>query len=268
MSVKTEARPGKAVKKNAQSSGTVYTQSDLKPHEHILAFAVCVLLAGAVFFIFYHHVLLSLTGGLIMAPFLKRMYSDGRIRNRRKRLRTQFCDMLESMSVAARAGNTELRALEAALADLKLTYPDDTDIVIEVTEIINKYNNGIQLRVLFKDFAERSGIEDIMSFAQIFEVIEGKSNKFADIIRQTQQMITDKVEIEEEIETVLTSAKQESNMMMVMPAMLMLVFSADGKESMLAMLFTTTMGRLIVTGCLVLFCAAFFLARKMTDIKV
>lgn len=252
-----------------KKSGTInYKVCPMKFYEHIAVFAAITIIATAVMFVFYHSLVISLIAAVIIAFFLEKSYANGKIRSRRKRLRAQFRDMLESMAVAARAGNSELGALQAALKDLKLTYNEESDIIIEVTNILERYNNGIQLRALFKDFGERSGVEDIISFAQIFEVIEGKSNKFSDIIKQTQQMISDKIEIEQEIETVLTAPKQETAIMLVMPVLLMLMFSSDGDDGMMGMLFTTLEGRLITTACVAVFIGSYFLAQKMTDIKV
>jgi tight adherence protein B len=245
-----------------------YNKCPMKPYEHIAVFLVFAVIGTAILYVFYHSVFISLIVALAAAPFLESSYADGRIKARRKKLRVQFCDMLESMAVASRAGNTELHALESALKDLKLTYSDDADIIVEITNILNKYRNGIQLRVLFRDFGERSGVDDIISFAQIFEVIEGKSNKFSDIIKQTQQVISDKIEIEQEIETVLTAPKQETVMMLIMPVLLMLMFSSDGDDGMMGILFTTVFGRILTTVCVIIFIVSYFLAQKLTDIKV
>ncbi|MGN0638486.1 MAG: type II secretion system F family protein [Huintestinicola sp.] len=252
-----------------KKSGDInYNKCPMKPYEHLAVFAAFTVVGTAVLYVFYHNVFIALPAAFIAAFFLESSYANSRIKARRKKLRVQFCDMLESMAVASRAGNTELHALESALKDLKLTYSEDTDIVVEVTNILSKYRNGIQLRVLFKDFGERSGVDDILSFAQIFEVIEGKSNKFSDIIKQTQQVISDKIEIEQEIETVLTAPKQETVMMLIMPVLLMLLFSSDGDGGMMGMLFTTLLGRVLTTVCVIIFIASFFLAQKLTDIKV
>ncbi|MEZ3455050.1 MAG: hypothetical protein K1W17_11900 [Oscillospiraceae bacterium] len=246
-----------------------YNKCPMKLYEHIFVFIIFATAGTAVLYIFYHNLFISLIAALIAAPFLESNYASGRIRARRKKLRVQFCDMLESMAVSSRAGNNEYHALESALNDLKLTYSSDADIVVETEGILKKYKNGgIQLRLLFKDFGERSGVDDIISFAQIFEVIEGKSNKFSEIIKQTQQVISDKIEIEQEIETVLTAPRQETGIMLIMPVLLMLLFSSDGDNGMMGILFTTFFGRILTTVCVIVFIVSFFLAQKLTDIKV
>ena len=105
------------------------------------------------------------------------------------------------------------------------------------------------------------------SFASIYEVIEGKSSRSSEILRQTQQVISDKMEIEAEIETMITSTKSEQTMMLIMPILIVGCMSLMG-EGFMDVLYTTTAGRLVSTLVLVIFAAAFFLSEKLTSIKV
>ncbi|MGN0642447.1 MAG: type II secretion system F family protein [Huintestinicola sp.] len=235
--------------------------------QHILAYIVFAAVMAVIMYVFYRNWVISVIMGCAVAPFFESSFAKSTIKKRKKQLRAQFCDMLESMSVASRAGNNELKSLESAYKDLKMIYSEKADILREIETILLKNKSGIQLRVLFKDFGERSGVEDIKSFASIFEVIEGKSNKFSDIIRQTQQIISDKIEIESEIETILTAPKSEMTVLMVMPVLLVLIMSMGG-GGFLEILFTTLTGRLLTTVCVGIFIGAYFLGLKMTDIKV
>lgn len=61
------------------------------------------------------------------------------IQKRLKKLRVQFYDLLEAMSVAMRAGNPVLKALESAREDLTLIYPGNSDILVELDVIIKKF---------------------------------------------------------------------------------------------------------------------------------
>ena len=120
---------------------------------------------------------------------------------------------------------------------------------------------------LFLDFGNRSGIEDIKTFGTIFMVISGKSDNFATIINQTQQIISDKIEIESEIETSITSVKSELYMLFIMPILMVAMMSSMGGD-MMEMLFTTTTGWIISTVAIVIFVASFLIAQKITDIKI
>ena len=190
------------------------------------------------------------------------------INKRKKQLRLQFKTFLESMTVAVRAGQNELVSMQSALDDLKLTYNTENDIIVEIDHIIKAYRNAdIPLSDLFLDFGNRSGIEDIKTFGTIFMVISGKSDNFATIINQTQQIISDKIEIESEIETSITSVKSELYMLFIMPILMVAMMSSMGGD-MMEMLFTTTTGWIISTVAIVIFVASFLIAQKITDIKI
>ncbi len=254
--------------KSTEAGATDYTRCPLSPAEHILNGVLAMVGGFLVGFIFYRSVLLSLIAGLVAVPAIVALLAGRATKKRLLNLRGQFRDMLESMNVAMRAGSTEIRALESSRDDLKMLYSEQSDIVREVDYILAAYNNGgIPLRKLFRDFADRSGLEDVESFASIYEVIEGKSSRSSEILRQTQQVITDKMEIEAEIETMITSTKSEQTMMLIMPILIVGCMSLMG-EGFMDVLYTTTAGRLVSTLVLVIFAAAFFISEKLTNIKV
>lgn len=245
---------------------TDYNRSNMSKLHYMLVYAVAEILAAAVLYVFYKNIIASAIVGAFLVPTLAGEYVRARIKKRKKKLRVQFCDMLESMSVSARAGNNELKSLESAYRDLQRTYSEGTDILVEVDNILRRNENGVPLRNLFKDFGERSGVEDIRSFGEIYEIIEGKSDRFADIIKQTQQIISDKVEIEEEIETVLTAPKSENKIMLVMPVMLVLMMGGEG--GLLDWLYTNPLGFFVITASVGVFAAAYIIGQHMTDIEV
>lgn len=245
-----------------------YNECQWNGIQHILIYISMVLLSTVVLMLFYHNIVISLIIGFIVGIFLKKMLIQSVINKRKKQLRLQFKTFLESMAVAVRAGQNELVSMQSALDDLKLTYNTENDIIVEIDHIIKAYRNAdIPLSDLFLDFGNRSGIEDIKTFGTIFMVINGKSDNFATIINQTQQIISDKIEIESEIETSITSVKSELYMLFVMPILMVAMMSSMGGD-MMEMLFTTTTGWIISTVAIVIFVASFLIAQKITDIKI
>lgn len=245
-----------------------YDACPMTRFQHIALFIGLFLVFTAVFFVFYHSIVYSAVLAVPTAVIMEKNFANGTIDKRRRTLKLQFRDLLESMSVSVRAGGNELMALESAYKDLSLTYNDNADIMVELKTIILKNKNGgIPLRDLFADFAKRSKVDDVESFAEIFEVIETKSNRFGEIISNTHQIISDKLEIEQEIETMINSAKTESYIMLVMPVVITLAMSSMGGELMAA-LFTTGVGKITATAAIIIFLIAFFLAQKMSKIDV
>ncbi len=246
----------------------VYYRCNMKKVEHVLAYLICSLLITGIAYLFYHLVPISILVGFGAGIYLEKVYADSTVKRRMTALRLQFRDFLESMSVAARAGNVEVKALESALADLKISYSVKADIVKEVENILKQYKQGgIELKFLFEDFANRSNLEDIRSFATIYAVIEGKNDRFGEIVSQTSEIIGDKIEIEQEIHTVISAAKSETNMMLMMPIVIVVAMSFMGSGFMDA-LFTTLAGHLAATVALVFFGISYALATKASDIKI
>ena len=244
-----------------------YTQSPCGVLDHILAFLIGFTAGFAVLFIFYKIIILSVLGGVITGIVYIFTAEQAAIRKRIRQLRVQFFDMLEAMNVAMRAGNPVLKALQSAREDLSLIYPERSDIIVELEIIISKFNNAVPLSQAFSDFADRSGLEDVASFASIYATIEGKSSRADEIIRETQQIIADKMEIEMEIETLMTAAKSEVNIMLFMPLVILGVIGYAGAGFMDA-IYTEPLGRVVATGGLIVFIISFIMARKFSNVEI
>lgn len=245
----------------------IYYICNMKKSEHVLAYIINSLIAGLVVYLFYHSIIAGIIGGLFIGLFLENLYAHSTIKKRQKALRLQFRDFLEAMSVAAKAGSVEVHAIKSAAKDLRLSYTEQTDIVREIDNIIISYEGGgIAIKDSFNDFARRSRLADVSNFAAIYGIIEGKSDRFGDIVMQTNDIIGEKIEVEQEIETGITAAKSETNAMLVMPIIIVIMISGMG--DFMNSLFTTFTGRVAATVALVLFVISFVLAKKFTDIDV
>lgn len=235
--------------------------------DHALAFFTGWAAGFAVLFIFYKIIPLSAIGSVAVGFVHIFTAEQAAINKRLAGLRTQFFDMLEAMSVAMRAGNPPLKALESARGDLEMIYPADSDILMELDIIIQRFHNAIPLSEAFSDFAQRSGLEDAASFASVYATIEGKSSRADEIVRETQQIIADKMEIEMEIDTLMTAAKSEVNIMLFMPLVILAVIGYAGAGFMDA-IYTTKLGRVVATGGLAVFIVSFIMARKFSNVKI
>lgn len=233
----------------------------------LVSFAIGFVIGFLVFFVYYKLIPLSIIGGLVIGVVFIFTRRKNAVEKRKRMLRTQFLDMLEAMSVALRAGNPLAKALESAREDLLLTYSEKADIVVELNAIIRKFASAVPLSEGFNDFAERSGLEDVYSFASIYATIEGKSGRADEIVRETQKIIADKMTIEMEIETMMTSAKTEVNIMQIMPLVILLVIGYAGAGFMDA-IYTTAGGRIVATVGLIIFFVSYAMAQKYCKVQL
>lgn len=129
--------------------------------------------------------------------------------------------------------------------------------------IINGIYNGQNIEALLKNFAERSHLDDVESFATIFEVSNRYGGNLKKVVGDTYRIINEKIEME--IKTLLTANKNELNIMMLMPLIIMVTLSEMGSMSIVQ---NTLLNILTKAAALVLFGTAYFIGRKIVDIKI
>lgn len=204
----------------------------------------------------------GIAAGILFIPIRR----DQIIESKKSKLNGQFRDMLETLSTNLGAGKNVTDSFKSVYDDLKVQYEEDAFILKELEVILSGMNNNIDIEALLEDFGRRSGNEDIQSFANVFRVCYRKGGNIKQTIRATYQILGDKMEIKEEIETIVTSAKSDQNIMIMMPIALIgiiKIMSPEFSEN-----FVSFSGIIATTIAILLFIAAFFVGRKITDIKL
>jgi tight adherence protein B len=127
-------------------------------------------------------------------------------------------------------------------------------------------DNNIGIEELLEDFGQRSGNGDIASFASVFRACGRLGGDIREAVRSTNEILTDKLEIREEIETAVTSGKAESRAMMFMPAALIFIVKAMSPD--FAPSFASPAGIVATTVAMALFVTAYLVGRAVLDIKI
>ncbi len=188
------------------------------------------------------------------------------IETRRKKLRKQFIDLLDSLSTSISSGKNVPNAFLAARDDLLVQYQPDDYIVQEVNNIISGIENNIDVGSMILNFGERSGIQDIRTFGRVFETAYSKGANLKDVVRNCHSILSSKVEIESEIETKVASNKNEQNIMLIMPIVLIAMIKMAGSD--FAANFTSPSGIISTTIAIAAFVGAYFLGQKILKIEV
>ena len=184
---------------------------------------------------------------------------------RMKNLLYQFRDMMESLSASYSAGKNTQGAFLDACGDLIGIYGEKADIVKELKLIVDGIYNGQSVEEMLSNFAARSHLDDIESFATIFEVTNRYGGDMRRVVGETREIINDKIETELEIQTLLTANKNDLNIMIVMPVLIMLMLNGMGNMSIVQ---NTPLNVLVKIGALALFGTAYYMGRKIVDIKI
>lgn len=233
--------------------------------DYLVAWGLGLAVGAVVLFAFFNNVFVALLGGIVCAVILPKYYRNYKRKKQSDDLRTQFKDLLESLTSSYSAGQNTVEAFKDAASDMASIYGDGADIVQEVQIICTGLNNNINIEQLLLNFAERSGLDDAMSFANVFEVCNRQGGDLKRIVADTREIINDKIEIEMEIETMLSGAKNELNIMMIMPVIVVVMLKGMGTSMAGA---NTPVTVLIKIVCIGIFILAYAIGRKFTDIKI
>lgn len=245
--------------------GADYYVYELNAREKVLG-CVLGLAAGAfVGLVFFRNIFISAVLGIITVTPVVRLYRNYLKEKRLRSLQIQFRDMLESLSASYSAGRNTEDAFYGACADLQNIYGNKADIVLEAKIIVDGCCNGLSIYELLRNFAERSHLDDINSFATIFEVSSRYGGNLRHVIGETREIINDKIETEMEIQTLLTANKNELNIMMAMPFIIMLMLNGMGDMSIVS---NTPLNVAVKCGALILFAIAYLIGKKIVDIRL
>ena len=240
----------------------VYTPSVM---EKFLWFLLGGIASGAVLYIFYESWIVSLIAGIICGFAFIPIRNKQVIRKRQQKLSVQFRGLLDALATSIGAGKNMFDAFTGAADDLEVQFSKDADIVRELHVIVAGLNNNIQIEQLLLNFAQRSNLDDVENFANVFATCYKKGGNIKDVIKNTATIIGDKIEIKMELETMVAGQKNEQNIMLVMPILFILVMKSMGGG---LIDLSSTVGILSVTGALVIFVLAYFISTKITDIKL
>ena len=222
--------------------------------------------SAVICFLFYD----SYKGIFLFAPIYFIDYKNmkkRRINDRKRRLTIQFKDMMEALVNSLNAGYSLEHAFEDARKDLLLVYEKDAYILKEIDIILTGLKMNIPLERLLKDFGTRSSIEDIDNFAKVVAVAKRSGGNLIRIIQKTVNSICDKINVEEEIETLITSKKIESKIMMLMPYGILFYLRMANGEFMTP-LYHNLIGIAFMTGFLLLIYFSDWWANKIMEITV
>lgn len=218
-------------------------------------------------YIFYHSVLVSLTI-CPLALVYPRLKSRQLCKRRQDILSLQFRDALYALASSVSAGKSVETAFKDAAQDLHLLYPEkDAYILQEFTTIILRLEMNTTVEEALRDFAARSGLEDIRSFAEVFATGKRSGGNMVDIIINTSNVIGEKLRIKEEINTLLAQRKLEQKVLNCMPVLL-IVFLTWSTGDYMAPVFETVFGRVMMTVAVALLAAAYYVSQKIIDIEV
>ena len=255
----------------------------MKPIEKVLYFLLAFAVGAAVGYLFYGglaknefgdpttmtwilNVVISSIVGLVAGVLYLPIRTKQIMKKKQNDLKLQFRELLDALATSIGSGKNVVDSFKAARDDLRVIYSEETAIIKELDVILDGITNNVDVEKSLLDFGIRSGLDDIISFANVFETCYRKGGNIKDVIKNTQQIITEKMEAEMEIQTIVAGAKNEQMIMTVMPIALIAIIKMMSPE--FAANFATPSGIISTTIAVVMFIVAYFVGNIVLAIKI
>ena len=233
--------------------------------DRLKAAGIGIALGVAVGYVFFENLVMAAVLSVILVIVAQKPFEEFCKKQRQRRLLLQFKDLLEALTASYSAGQTTTSAFADALEEMSNLYGENADIVAEVQMVNVGLQHNYNIEDLLLNFAQRSGLDDVDSFANVFEVCNRKGGNLKQVVAESRGMINDKIEVEMEIQTMIAGSQNELNVMMCMPLVIMIAMKGLGTTSSGMAGIYNFIAKLVALG---IFGAAYVIGRKIVDIKV
>lgn len=198
------------------------------------------------------------TVGIMYVLLLKKQ----KLEKSRRELVVQFKECMLSVSTSLKAGYAVENAFLESRSDMKVLYGESSLIYQEMELVRRGLMINITLEELLADLAKRSDCEEIWQFSQVLSIAKRNGGDLTEIIHSSTELIGQRIDVRQEIHTVLSGRRMEQNIMKIMPFGILLYINMT-YPGYFDSLYHNWQGVLIMTGCLLLYLGAYVLGDKI-----
>lgn len=174
----------------------------------------------------------------------------------------QFKECILSVAASLKAGYAVENAFMESRTDMELLYGKDSLIYRELEQMRRGLVINIALEEQLFSLAKRGAGEEIEQFATVFSIAKRSGGNLAEIIRETAELIGQRLDARQEMQTMLSGRRMEQNVMKVMPFAI-LGYISISYPGYFDMLYHNWQGVAIMTGCLAIYLMAYVLGEKI-----
>jgi tight adherence protein B len=214
----------------------------------------------------FHHIGICLVAICLLPLYLKSRVKEKQHR-KKMAIQKEFKDAMAILYSSTAAGGTLEKAFRDAVHDMKLSEKRYTYLLPEFERICVCLNRNIPMSQALSDFAGRMGDDDIDRFVQVIAIARRSGGSLAEIIRQSADTMTLRLEINSEIETMLAGRQGELKVMMIVPAGILIYMNLCSADYM-SVLYLTPAGRMVMMVSLFIYLGAICIGKKILDIRI
>lgn len=201
--------------------------------------------------------------GIIIYRIVRKKLYESRMRQ----MEIQFKDLLTSVSDLMQTGYSIENAFRESYKEMVQIYGKNSDICHELKTINTQVKLNVNIETVIAEFANRYDIESIQMFYQTFYIAKRTGGNMRNIIKNVCDTIALKEKIKEEIKVSINSKRLEQKVMMAIPVLLM-VYVSFASPGFLDVMYSTIVGRLIMTACLGACLVAYLWGEKVISVEI
>ena len=226
----------------------------------------CILIISAIGRLFYGSFAVSVLLLPISAVWFV-LLKEKKQKRENHELGIQFKDAMMAVSTAQKAGYSIENSFREAGRDMRLLYGKGAPICRELSRIDKGIENNISVEKMIKELGVRSENKDIEEFAGVFAVAKRSGGNMTEIIERCVDIIGKKMEVENEIDVLISAKRMEAQIMQLVPFGIM-GYVGLTNPGFFDVLYGNLIGIIVMTICLAIYIAAYLLCEKITDINI
>lgn len=239
---------------------------DIRKREYAAGFLKGTVLYGVLIYLFYESFLPVPLLFPLWIIYMKG-WAEDMTAAKEAEFRDQFRDCIQAVAAALKAGYSAENAIREAKQDIGPMYPSDKRIMKELELIVRQLDMNRPVGMVLEDFSERAGQEDVENFVNVFIAAKKSGGDSIAMIRKAVRTISEKIDTEKEIQTMIASKKLEFEIMCAVPFVIIAYMKLTFGD-FLDVLYGNAAGAAVMTVCIILYAGAYLLGRKLIRIEI
>ena len=243
-----------------------YWQRDIRKREYIAAVVQGVGILLCISHLFYGTYFCAILFSPYLIWYLK-SWTKKTIKKKKEGFRLQFREAMQSISAALNVGYSMENALREAMKDLGRMYRKEERIQKELSYMVRQIQMNVTAEKALSEFAARTEDEDVELFATVFAMAKRSGGDTMEIIRSTVRQLSDKLEVEKEIQTMLAAKQLEFRLLTIIP-LGMIGYLKLSFPGMVEILYGNVLGVVVMSVCLLVYLFSYEMGKRVVEIEV
>ncbi|MGL5259969.1 MAG: type II secretion system F family protein [Lachnospiraceae bacterium] len=234
--------------------------------EYILFLIKGISICGMVSYLFYSSILPMIFTPIFLI-YYKRTCENQKSKKRDRETITEFKEWIRIVNINLHAGYSLENAFLESRKELIILFGQNSIMAKEIKIMKKGLHFNKSLEEILKKLSENTKLEEVEEFVEIIAVAKKTGGPIHEIMERTIQVIDEKLQLKEEIETIIHGKKVELLVMKCIPFFIIFYIRITS-TGYFDPLYHNLNGILIMTSCLLIYVIAIYVAKNIVKIEL